>query len=56
MVYLGRLRRIETLRIVEKDGYEGLVLNFVGGKLDPVTLQTKLVLRLIWDVVPAGTW
>lgn len=56
MTYLGRLRRIETLRIVKEDGYEGLVLNFAGGKLDPIRLQTRPVIRLRWDVVPAGTW
>jgi hypothetical protein len=56
MVQLGRLRRIETLRIVKDDGCEGLVLNFVGGKLEPVSLQTKPVLWLRWDVMPLGTW
>ena len=56
LVHLRRLRRIETLRIVKDDGYEGLVLNFVGGKLEPVNLQTRPVLGLRWDVVPLGTW
>ncbi len=56
VLQLGRLRRLETLRIVKDDGYEGLVLNFVGGKLEPVSLQTRPVLRLRWDVVPLGTW
>ena len=56
VAYLGMLRRIETLRIVKGDGYEGLVLNFAGGKLEPVSLQTRPVLRLRWDVAPLGTW
>jgi hypothetical protein len=56
VMQLGRLRRIDTLRIVKNDGYEGLVLSFVGDKLEPVSLQTRPVLRLRWDVVPIGTW
>ena len=55
MTYLGRLRWIETLRIVKKDGYEGLVLNFAGRELEPLRLQTRPVIRLTWDVVPRST-
>jgi len=53
VMQLGRLWRIETLTIVKKDGYEGLVLNFAGPQFDPVQLQTKPVIRLAWDV---RTW
>jgi hypothetical protein len=56
MLHLGRLRRIETLTIVKEPGYKGLALNFVGAQFDPVLLQTKPVIRLTWDVLPAGTW
>jgi len=56
MMYLGRLRRIETLTIVKEDGYEGLALNFEGYKFDPVRLQTKPVIRLDWNVLSVGTW
>ena len=56
MAHLGRLRRVETLRITKKDGYEGLVLNFAGDSFEPLRLQTRPVIRLTWDVVPAGTW
>ena len=52
MTYLGRLRWIERLTIVKKDGYEGLVLYFAGGQHEPLTLQTRPVIRLTWDVVP----
>lgn len=56
MTYLGRLRGIETLRIEKIDQYEGLVLNFAGSKHEPIRLQTRPVIRLTWNVVPAGTW
>ena len=56
MLHLGRLRRIETLTIVKEDGYEGLALNFVGAQFDPARLQTKPVIRVTCDVLPAGTW
>jgi hypothetical protein len=52
MTYLRRLRWIERLTIEKKDGYEGLVLYFAGGKHEPLTLQTRPVIRLTWDVVP----
>lgn len=55
-VSIGRLRRIEKLTVVKKDGYEGLKLSFVGAKHDPVILQTRPVIRLTWDVAPLGTW
>ena len=53
---IGRLRRLETLSIVRRDGYEGLELRFIGAGLEPVSLQTKPEIRLSWDVVSAGTW
>ncbi len=56
MMYLGRLRRIETLTIVKEDGYEGLALNFEGANFDPVRLQTRPVIRLTWNVLSVGTW
>ena len=55
MIYLRRLRWIERLTIEKKDGYEGLVLYFTGGQHEPLTLQTRPVIRLTWDVVPIGT-
>ena len=56
MMYLGRLRRIETLTIVNEDGYEGLALNFEGANFDSVRLQTRPVIRLTWNVLSVGTW
>lgn len=53
---VGRLRKVETLTIVKRDGYEGLELRFVGGKHDPLFLQTRPEIRLHWDVTPLGTW
>lgn len=53
---LGRLRTVETLTIVKRDGYEGLELRFIGGKHDPLILQTSPEIRLHWDVAPLGTW
>jgi hypothetical protein len=51
-----RIRTVETLTIVKRDGYEGLELRFVGGKHDPLTLQTRPQIKLYWDVAPLGTW
>lgn len=51
-----RLRTVETLTIVKRDGYEGLELRFVGGKHDSLTLQTRPQIKLHWDVAPLGTW
>jgi hypothetical protein len=56
MVSIGRLRRVEKLTVVKKEGYEGLELVFVGARHDPVVLQTRPVIRLSWDVAPLGTW
>jgi hypothetical protein len=56
MMYLGSLRRVETLTIVKEDGYEGLALNFEDAKFDPVRLQTKPLIRLTWNVLSAGIW
>lgn len=53
---IGRLRRIETLTIVKRDGYEGLELRFVGSKHDPLILQTRPEIKLHWDVAPLGAW
>ena len=44
------------MRIVQEDGYEGLVLNFAGGRLEPLWLQTKPVIRLTWNMVPVDIW
>ena len=53
---VGKLRTVETLTIVKRDGYEGLELRFVGGKHDPLFLQTRPEIKLHWDVAPLGTW
>jgi hypothetical protein len=53
---IGRLRRLETVRIVRRDSYEGLELRFIGGQLEPVSLQTKPEIKLSWDVVQVGKW
>lgn len=53
---VDRLRRVETLTIVKRDGYEGLELRFVGNKHDPLILQTRPEIRLHWDVAPLATW
>jgi hypothetical protein len=53
---IGRLRRVETLTVVKRDGYEGLELRFVGARHDPVVLQTRPEIKLCWDVAPLGTW
>lgn len=52
---IGRLRRLESLRIERRDGYEGLILRFKND-MDPLTLQTSPVIRLTWNVAPLGTW
>jgi hypothetical protein len=56
MVSIGRLRRVEKLTVVKRDGYEGLELVFIGARHDPVILQTRPVIRLSWDVAPLGSW
>jgi hypothetical protein len=53
---IGRLRTVETLTIVKRDGYEGLELRFVNAKHDLLILQTLPEIRLYWDVAPLGTW
>ncbi|MEU8341373.1 hypothetical protein SAMN05443665_10963 [Actinomadura meyerae] len=52
---IGRLRKLESLRIEKRDGYEGLVLRFKDD-MDPLTLQTSPVIRLTWNVTPLGIW
>lgn len=56
IAYVGRLRTVERLTIVKRDGCEGLELRFVGGKHDPLFLQTRPEVRLHWDVAPLGAW
>jgi hypothetical protein len=53
---IGRLRRLETLRVIRRDGYEGLELRFIDARLDPVSLETKPGIKLSWDVMSLGTW
>jgi hypothetical protein len=53
---VGRLRRLETLRVFRRDDYEGLELKFVDGRFDPVLLATKPEIRLSWAVMPLGAW
>jgi hypothetical protein len=53
---IGRLRRLETLRVIRRDGYEGLELRFIDARFDPVTLETKPGSSLSWDVMSLGTW
>jgi hypothetical protein len=52
---VGRLRGVERLTIVRRDGREGLELRFVGDKHDLLSLQTRPEIRLHWDVAPLGT-
>ena len=54
--FLGRLRTVETLTIVKRDGYEGLELRFVGGKCGPLIVQTRPEIKVSWNVAPLGTW
>ena len=53
---VGRLQRLETLRIIRLDGYEGLELRFIDARFDPVSLETKPGIRLSWDVISLGAW
>jgi hypothetical protein len=50
-----RLRGIERLTIVKRDGREGLELKFTSEKHDTLTLQTRPEIRLHWNVAPLGT-
>jgi hypothetical protein len=52
---LGRLRTIETLTVVKRDGYEGLELRFAGGKRGPLIMQTRPDIKVSWNVAPLGT-
>ena len=52
---VDRLRGIERLTIVKRDGREGLELKFTSDKHDPLTLQTRPEIRLYWQVAPLGT-
>jgi hypothetical protein len=53
---IRRLRRLETLRVIRRDGYEGLELRFSDARFGPVTLETKPEIKLSWDVMSLGTW
>jgi hypothetical protein len=53
---IGRLRRLETLRVIRRDGYEGLELRFMDARFDPVSLETKPGIKLSWDVMSLGAW
>lgn len=53
---VGRLRRLETLRVVRRDGYEGLELRFVDARFDPGSVATKPEIRLSWAVMTLGAW
>ncbi|GAA2249627.1 hypothetical protein GCM10010402_00280 [Actinomadura luteofluorescens] len=55
-VSLGRLRRLESLTVEKRDEYEGLVLLFASGDLEPLRTQTRPVFRLSWNVMPLGVW
>jgi len=52
---VDRLRGIERLTIVKRDGREGLELKFTSDKHDPLSLQTRPEIRLYWNVAPLGT-
>lgn len=56
MVSIGRVRRVEKLAVVKREGYEGLELVFIGARHNPVVLQTRPVIRLSWDMAPLGSW
>ncbi|HEX6519130.1 MAG TPA: hypothetical protein VF070_03835 [Streptosporangiaceae bacterium] len=53
---LGRLRRLEALTVIKRDGYEGLELRFVDARHDPLIVQTRPEIKLTWNVVPLGVW
>jgi hypothetical protein len=53
---LGRVRRLERLAVVKRDGYEGLELRFADARHDPLILQTRPEIKLTWDVAPLGAW
>jgi hypothetical protein len=56
VVTVGRLRRVEKMTVVKKQGYEGLEMRFTDARYDPVILQTRPVIRLSWNVAPLGSW
>jgi hypothetical protein len=56
IAHLGRLRQLDTLSIINRPINEGLTLRFVGDKFDPLTLETKPIIRLTWNAWPLGTW
>ena len=51
---IGRLRKLESLTVDKGDEYEGLILHFTSGDLEPLRLQTRPVIRLSWNVMPLG--
>ena len=53
---VGRLRRLETLRIVRRNGHEGLELRFIDARFDSVVLETKPGIKLSCDVMSLGAW
>lgn len=55
-VSMGRIRRLESLAVEKRDGYEGMVLRFNGEDFGPLRLQTRPVIRLSWDVMALGVW
>ena len=42
--------------MVKQDGYEGLELRFADARHDPLILQTRPEIKLIWNVVALGVW
>jgi hypothetical protein len=49
VVSIGRIRRLETLSVVKRDGYEGLEPRFADARLNPMnpmSLQTRPEIRL----------
>ena len=51
---VDRLRGIERLTIVKRDGREGLELKFADDEHDTLSLQTRPEIRLHWSVAPWG--
>lgn len=52
---VDRLRGLEHLTMIKRDGREGLELTFAGDKHDMLSLQTRPDIRLHWAVAPLGT-
>ncbi|MEU0566863.1 hypothetical protein ABZ297_15935 [Nonomuraea sp. NPDC005983] len=53
---LGRLRTLDWLSIERKQpDYEGMEL-WLRGVEEPITLQTKPMIRLAWHVKALGVW